>query len=117
MSRFIYFVMVVIIGLVSVYDNAATYTFRDTIRETEENPAGRWLIDQGGVSLFVTVKAMTTLLVVGICLRLIYSDKYKIVIVAVCIFQILLFLYLNFYEPIPGAVGENTVYEEIMEEL
>ena len=63
-NTLLYLMMILVIGAISAYDNTMTWIFRETIAELEQNPVGSWLLEQGGVPLFVAVKAVTTLLLV-----------------------------------------------------
>jgi len=82
--------------MISVYDNTLNVIYGDNLLEHEENPIAKWFIEYGGVSLLVTVKAFTTLLACFLAIRVAYS-RYRIALIAVLFFQLLLFCYLSFY--------------------
>ena len=86
--------MILVIGAISAYDNTMTWIFRETIAELEQNPVGSWLLEQGGVPLFVAVKAVTTLLLV-LYLVILLKTKYKKLITVAFVFQLGIFIYLN----------------------
>ena len=95
MNRILFF-CILIIGLVSVFDTYLSLIYSPHLRQLEQNPLGNWLLDVGGLQLFVETKAVCTILVV-ITSFLLIKTKYRLAIVGVLIFQVLLFLYLNFY--------------------
>jgi hypothetical protein len=95
MNRILFF-CILIIGLVSVFDTYLSVIYSPHLRQLEQNPLGQYLLDTGGLTLFVEVKSVCTLIVVSLSFWLM-KTKYKLAIVGVLIFQILLFLYLNFY--------------------
>lgn len=86
--------MILVIGAISAYDNTMTWIFRETIAELEQNPVGSWLLEQGGVPLFVAVKAVATLLLV-LYLVILLKTKYKKLITVAFVFQLGIFIYLN----------------------
>jgi len=90
-----YLKMILLIGLVSAYDTALTAVYSETIWEMEQNPVGKWLLSQGGVPLFIEIKAFMTLCVVVFCMFL-TRTKYKVTIIGVCLFQLWLFYWLTF---------------------
>jgi hypothetical protein len=91
-----WYFFILVIGLISAFDNHLSLVYaEDLLRGAELNPIGVWLIKQGGISLFITVKACTTLLVVTICFFLM-KTKYKIAIFYLFSFQVMLFFFLNF---------------------
>jgi len=83
-------------GMISVYDNVMNVVFFNDLPRTEQNPMASWIIDSGGVSLLVQVKAVTTILAVIVMLGLI-KTKYRVVILPVFLFQLGLFCYLTVY--------------------
>jgi len=95
MSRILIF-CIFIIGLVSVFDTYLLIIYSPYLKQLEQNPLGQYLLDVGGLTLFVEVKALATLLVVGFSFYLI-KTKWRWAIYGVLIFQISLFVYLNFY--------------------
>lgn len=95
------FLLIVFFGcLVSVYDNTLSVIYMDSLPYHEQNPVGNWLIQYGGVSFFVLVKAITTLLACLFGIRIVYS-KYRKVLLAILAFQLCLFGYLTFFDPNP----------------
>jgi hypothetical protein len=93
-NTLLYLMMILVIGAISAYDNTMTWIFRETIAELEQNPVGSWLLEQGGVPLFVAVKAVTTLLLV-LYLVILLKTKYKKLITVAFVFQLGIFIYLN----------------------
>jgi hypothetical protein len=79
---------------VSVMDSYLTIYYHDTMYE--ENPAGRLLLAQGGLSLFIAVKKLGTILVAGILIWLYhwYPNKAACVAGGVGLLQAALLLYL-----------------------
>lgn len=101
--RYLYHAMILLIGAVSAYDNTMTWIYSDTIVELEMNPVGVWLMEQGGVSLFITVKAAATLLLVGVLFGL-SRTKYRWLIIPTFVFQLGMFAFLNLF-CIDGPTG------------
>lgn len=101
--RYLYHAMILLIGAVSAYDNTMTWIYSDTIVELEKNPVGVWLLEQGGVSLFITVKAAATLLLVGV-LFVLSRTKYRWLIIPAFVFQLGMFAFLNLF-CIDGPTG------------
>ena len=93
-NTLLYLMMILVIGAISAYDNTMTWIFRETIAELEQNPVGSWLLEQGGVPLFVAVKAVATLLLV-LYLVILLKTKYKKLITVAFVFQLGIFIYLN----------------------
>jgi len=91
-----YLLIVFFVCSISVYDNILNVIYTDGLLTREKNPVGTWLIETGGVSLFVTIKAITTIIAALLAIRIVYS-KYRIALVVVLIFQVFLFIYLSFY--------------------
>jgi len=98
--------LVLLSGLISVYDNVMNVIFYDQLPRTEQNPIASWIIKEGGVASLVQIKSVTTILAVAIMLALI-KTKYKIVILPVFLFQIGLFFYLTFYVPDGSWFGDD----------
>ena len=93
-NTLLYLMMILVIGAISAYDNTMTWIFRETIAELEQNPVGSWLLEQGGVPLFVALKAVATLLLV-LYLVILVKTKYKKLITVAFVFQLGIFIYLN----------------------
>lgn len=89
-------IAILIIGLISVYDVYLTVIYAEYIAMMERNLVAKWIIHEFGVYPFVAVKSCTTLLVCVICFFL-SKTKYKIAIYGVLIYQVCLFLALNFW--------------------
>lgn len=102
-----YYAMILVIGVVAAYDNSMTWIYSETIVELERNPAGVWLLEQGGVSLFITVKAVATLLLVGMLIGL-SRTKYRWLVVVAFVFQLGMFGFLNLF-CIDGPTGLPTI--------
>jgi hypothetical protein len=102
-KRLVYLKLILIIGLISVYDTALIVIYGDSIYSLEKNPVGNWLMTQGGVPLFATMKAILTICVVSCCILLV-KTKYRVTIFGVLLFQVLLFLWLTFggHSPFDG---------------
>lgn len=98
--------LVLLSGLISVYDNVMNVIFYDQLPRTEQNPIASWIIKEGGVASLVQIKSVTTILAVAIMLVLI-KTKYRIVILPVFLFQIGLFFYLTFYVPAGSWLGDD----------
>lgn len=97
-KKYAYYALILFIGLVSVYDSMCVVAFRDDL--VEENPVGQFLIQLADGEVYILVNAKTVLTIVSIliCFRLVYT-KYRVAIVGVFIFQLLLLFYLNGWEP------------------
>ena len=89
-------IAILIIGLISVYDVYLTVIYAEYIAMMERNLIAKWIIREFGVYPFIAIKSFTTLLVCVICF-LLSKTKYKIAIYGVLIYQIGLFLALNFW--------------------
>lgn len=95
LKRLAYFKLILIIGLISVYDTALIVIYGDSIYRLEQNPVGNWLMYRGGIPLFAATKAILTICVVTCCMLLV-KTKYRVTIFGVLLFQVLLFLWLTF---------------------
>ena len=89
-----YFVMIFISGLVSVYDIVLTIVFAETLQRWEQNPIASAIISYAGVPMLVQLKVIGTIVATGAMCGLIYT-KYRVSIIPVFIFQLLLFCYLT----------------------
>ncbi len=92
----------IVIGAVSAVDTYWTFKNQDFLYEYEQNPVGRWLMEQDGgdVALFMTAKMVGTLIVMC-AIPLVYRLRAQWGITtgaSVAGFQCLLFVYLNFGE-------------------
>lgn len=89
------------VAAVSVHDAALVVLNGDVIREVEQNPLGRWLIDMaaGSVWLFVAVKLFSTGVVCALLASIHEQSRGLGMLVATSLacFQagLLAFLYLN----------------------
>ena len=87
---------ILLIGLISVYDIYLTLIYSEYIEMMEANPLAKWIICEHGLYSFILTKAICTLVVCSICFLLL-KTKYKIAVYGVLIYQIALFLALNFW--------------------
>jgi len=101
-----------IVGLVSVYDVYMTLIYPMDIYMLEQNPFAMYIIKNWGIASFITVKSWTTMVTVLILMWL-RKTKYRNSVIALTLFQLVLFFYLNFstrtepggirgYDPYPG---------------
>lgn len=98
-----FLLMSLVAGLISVYDNTLNLIFMKSLPADEQNPFASVIIDSYGVEGLIHIKAITTILaVVAMCI--LSFTKYRVSIIPVFCFQVLLFLYLTFYAP-SGAWG------------
>ena len=95
-QNLLYLMMILVVGAISAYDNTMTWIYRESMFEMEQNPVGSWLLDQGGIPLFVAVKAVATLLLV-LYLVILLKTKYKKLITVAFVFQLGIFTYLNMF--------------------
>ena len=80
---------------VSLLDHYLTIKFQDVIRDVEQNPIGNYLMDHGGIELFMTTK-MGCLWIVCCILLSIYQDsraKAYICALALSLAQFILVVY------------------------
>jgi len=97
-------------GLISAYDNVLNLVFMKSLPTDEQNPVASAIISLYGVGGLIHIKAMTTIIaVVAMCV--LSFTKYRVAIIPVFCFQILLFLYLTFYAP-SGAWGFGNEADE-----
>ena len=80
---------------VSLLDHYLTIKFQDVMRDVEQNPIGNYLMDQGGVELFMTTKMGCLWIVYCILLSIYQDSKIKAYICALALSaaQLLLVLY------------------------
>jgi hypothetical protein len=91
-----FLLMSLVAGLISVYDNTLNLIFMKSLPVDEQNPLASIIIDSYGVDGLIHIKAITTIIaVVAMCI--LSFSKYRVAIVPVFLFQVLLFLYLTFY--------------------
>lgn len=90
-----YLSLVLVIGIISAYDNVISIACSETIGNTEQNPICKSIIKHGGVEALVTAKSITTILATIILTGLVYT-KYRCSIIFVFLFQLWLFWYLSF---------------------
>lgn len=95
------------IGLVSMIDSYFAFRFRDLLRDLEENPAGRYLIElqNGQVSVFLRTKAAGTIAVLGILAAFyVYRHRWRVPIIgSVAAFQMGLLVYMTMSLPADSA--------------
>ena len=90
-----------------MYDNVMNVIFFDSLPKDEKNPFASWIIESHGVEGLVQIKAVTTILAVGIMLYLI-KTRYKLVAYPVLVFQLGLFYYLTCHVPVKsGYFGKD----------
>ena len=99
-SRKLFASMCLFIVSVSVYDGYLVARFADVMPDAEQNPVGRWLMEQddGNVELFLRAKTLGTSLVLGVLAGL-YALSTRLampVATSVAMFQMLLLGYLTF---------------------
>ena len=77
MGRIAFYIQLIFISLVASYDSYLAVKLRDTLYSEELNPLGRMLIriDNGDVALFMGVKMLGTVSVLGILLFLYYYKE------------------------------------------
>ena len=97
-SAIAYFTLWLLIGFISAIDIYWAIVLQDVILETEQNPLGRFLINisDGNIALFMCLKVVGLVVVLGI-LTLLYFYKKRtawISILGVSIFQLWLLWYL-----------------------
>ena len=97
-SRKLFASMCFFIVAVSIYDGYLVARFAELMPMAEQNPMGRWLMEQdgGGVELFLRAKTLGTSLVVG-ALAGLYGISTRLALpVTACVatFQMLLLGYL-----------------------
>lgn len=107
--RYAYYAMILVIGAVAAYDNSMTWIYSETIVELEQNPVGSWLLEQGGVSLFITVKAAATVLLAGVLFGL-TRTKYRWLVAGAFTFQLVMFAYLNLFSMERGHLVINSLF-------
>lgn len=94
-----FFVLWQIIGCVSAYDAYLAMKYRVELNDLEQNWLGRLLLylDGGDPALFLGIKFLGTIVVLGILANLYHSRPQSGIVVAqgVALFQILLLVYLT----------------------
>ena len=113
-TNLVYFSMILIIGMISAYDNTLSFIYADCLKHTEENPMGRYLIDHYGVYSFIYYKMIGTLSCTALMFSLV-KPKYRYVISYIFAFQLWLFYYVTFSsgEENPNWTGVNHVSQAI----
>ncbi len=93
-------VAMLIIAAISLYDVYWSFKTQEILYEVERNPIGRWLIaaDSGDVALFMTLKTLGPMIVLGAIPMTYWFKKWwgMTAAIAVCAFQFVLFLYITF---------------------
>lgn len=87
---------ILLIGLISVYDIYLTLIYSEYIEMMERNPIAQRIICEHGLYSFILTKSILTLLVCCVCF-LLSKTKYKAAVYGVLLYQIGLFLALNFW--------------------
>lgn len=85
-------------GFVCCYDNMLSVIYHESLEALESNPLGSYLIEVGGVSWFVVVKAVTTVLAVMLLYGISFT-KWRMLVFVAAFCQAYLFYYLNYYDP------------------
>lgn len=89
-----------IIAAISLYDIYWSFKTQEILYEVEQNPIGRWLIaaDSGDVALFMTLKTLGTMIVLGAIPMTYWFKRWwgMTAAIAVSAFQCVLFLYITF---------------------
>jgi hypothetical protein len=80
--------------MVSAFDNSLSVIYQNDLMLMEKNPVGLYLLIKG-LDVFVTCKAITTMIVVLFCL-LLTKTKFRSAVVMVGLFQVGFFYYLNY---------------------
>ena len=97
-SRKLFVTMCLFIVAVSIYDGYLVARFAYLMPAAEQNPMGRWLMEQnGGIELFLRAKTLGTSLVLG-ALAGLYTISTRLALpIAACLatFQMLLLGYLT----------------------
>lgn len=93
----LYLLFIFIIGLVSVFDVYVSAMYPSHIYFNEQNFMALYLIKKYSLYHFILLKSVFTFIVLVICYSLM-KTKYKYIITYICMFQVCLFLYLNFYK-------------------
>lgn len=92
-------ICVLVVAAISIHDAALIVLNDEVIRDTEQNPMGRWLIriGDGDIFPFVVVKLLGTLLVCTTLLTMytVWPKKALTVAAAITCFQLCLLFYLS----------------------
>ena len=104
-----YLICLLIIGAVSAFDTYVSIKFPGFILDNEQNPVAKIIIQNFGLYNFILVKCFCTFFVLMACWGL-TRTKYKVTIVFVTIFQVMLFLYLVFYSSKTSIEKDNLLY-------
>jgi len=91
------FLLIFLTAMIAVYDNTLNFLTADWLATTEENIMCRWIINRLGVDMFITIKAVSTIIVISLMIELVYT-KWWIVIPFIFAFQFALFFYLTCYD-------------------
>lgn len=91
--------MVMTTATISAYDCYVSIKYQDSLRESELNPMGNFLIDLdgGSVALFMAAKLLGTSIAVGLLLLIYFWRRTCAIISAtvLTLFQLFLFWFLN----------------------
>jgi hypothetical protein len=94
----IFIICWIFIGIVSSIDTVLTVKLQGVMKEMEENPVARFILDadQWDISRFIGIKMFCTILVLGICFAIYSKHKKAAVTVAagLAAFQAYLLIYL-----------------------
>jgi hypothetical protein len=96
--RLTYLLMVLVTGLVCVYDTVLSICFASTLPYEELNPLCNLIIENGGVRQLIIIKSIGTIIGISILIGLTYT-RFKVCVVIIFFLALFLFFYLTFYCP------------------
>ena len=88
--RLTYLLMVLVTGLICVYDTVLSICFASTLPYEELNPLCNLIIENGGVRQLIIIKSIGTIIGISILIGLTYT-RFKVCVVI--IFFLALFLF------------------------
>lgn len=119
-SNLKYFMMILMVGVISAYDNWLTHIYSKSIIADERNPLSKFVMEKTGVDTFICIKMFGTLFVCSVLFYLI-KTKFRSVVTGVLFFQLWLFYYLNFHTgdvcDIFDPFSDTPIYKMITGEL
>lgn len=108
----LFLVLWLFIGLVSLYDGYLVEQYRESILYMEQNPVGSYLLEmtEGEPSLFLRVKATGTIFVLStLAVMYVRWQRWAFPVVhAVAMFQFGLLLYMSFSLPVEAYADDET---------
>jgi hypothetical protein len=102
-----FLLMSLVIGAISAYDNTLNLIFMQTLPNDEQNPFALWIIQNHGVEGLIYLKATTTGVASLIMIALSFIKTYRLSLIPVLFFQLVLFYYLTFYTPHGSGIFGN----------